>query len=189
MQIGGHKFQCKEIEGGKISVQAFWGGGKISVHSHLKAVLKPREATLKIFAAAGVAVMFHYYMYITIIPVQSHLKAVLKPREATLKNFAAAGTAIMFHYYITIFCTKESVRKIIVMRTGFGKNVHTIWLLPCRLWCNWRDLTSHRPLWSYGFDKGITVFPWAWPMVKGKYTNPACRHSWLLQAKVVGPSY
>ncbi len=48
---GGHKFQCKQIEGGKISVQAFRGGGKISVHRHLKANLRQQKYTLKIFAA------------------------------------------------------------------------------------------------------------------------------------------
>ena len=60
MQIGGHKFQCKEIEGGGAKLQCKpFEGGKISVHSHLKAVLNPRETTLKIFAAAGAAVMIH----------------------------------------------------------------------------------------------------------------------------------
>ena len=36
------------------------------------------------------------------------------------------------------------------------------------LWCNRRDLTSHRPLWSYGFDKDIISIG---PMVKGNETH------------------
>ena len=46
---GGINFSARKLRGAKLQRTRF-EGGKISVHSHLKAVLKPQETTLKIFA-------------------------------------------------------------------------------------------------------------------------------------------
>ena len=62
----GHKFQFKQMEGrGKISVQAFRGGGgqsfsALTFEGHLEAT----KNTLKIFAAAAVADIFHNTTFI-----------------------------------------------------------------------------------------------------------------------------
>ena len=52
VQMGAINFSARKLRvGAKLQCKPFEGGGKISVHSHLKAVLKPQEITLKIFAS------------------------------------------------------------------------------------------------------------------------------------------